>query len=82
MEPAIDWFVFFVHSVEVKKKGQPATTTNHHGPIAFKLLIDEAKSQSYAKTPKLEHISQVEVFAHWIPEALQDADDVVKSGQK
>ena len=38
--------------------------------------MDEAKSQSYAKTPRLDHI----VFAHWIPEALQaDAESVVKS---
>ena len=42
--------------------------------------MDEAKSQSYAKTPRLDHISQLEVFAHWIPEALQaDAESVVKS---
>ena len=80
LRPAIDRFVFFVHAVGVKKKGQPATTTNHHGPTAFKHLIEEAMSQSYAKTPKLEHIRQLEVFAHWIPEALQaGAEDVVKS---
>ena len=43
-------------------------------------MMDEAKSQSYAKTPRLDHISQLEVFAHWIPEALQaDAESVVKS---
>ena len=58
-----------MHAVE-NKKGQPATTADHHGPTAFKLLIDEAKSQSYAKTPKLEHFTQ-----------QADAEDVVMSLQ-
>ena len=78
--PASDGFVFFGTRVDVKKNGQPETTTHHHGATAFKHPVDEARSQSFAKTPKLEHISQLEVFAHWIPEALQaDAEDVVKS---
>ena len=56
--------------------GSPPQSCAHH----FKHLIDEAKSQSCAQTPRLEHICQLEVFAHWITEALQaDAEDVVKS---
>ena len=64
----------------MKKEGSPRPPRTTDGPTAFKLLIDEAKSQSYAKTPKLEHISPLEVFAHWIPGAPQaDAEDMVKS---
>ena len=76
---AIDRFVLFVHAVEVKTKEQTTNITHHYGPTAFKLLIDEAQSQSYAMTPRREHISQLDVFAHWIPEALQADKDVVKS---
>ena len=59
LRPAIDRFFFFVLAVEVKKKGQHATTANHCGP---RLQSVDPKSKSYAKAPTLEHTNELEVF--------------------
>ena len=79
LRPAVDRFVLFEHEGDVRKK---RAARDHHETLRTHRLqlVDEAKSQSYAKTPILEHISQLEVFADWTAKGLQaDAEDVVKS---